>query len=270
MIQHEKTDNGGSVRVKSTEGFATVHFTYSNPDSPLSLWCSVGAGSSPRLALSVASSLVERYAPTILVLESDRTEMRYAPKVGSMFRCWTHGKQSVLAEAFSSREMFNRVCSLSYAMQNTDFVRVEGDEIKLYGYHAVLSKLRENTMPFEFLSLKEECDHTIKSASARCVERITAAAIAALPSLPKSRQEQFRQALHEISVKQSSERGFDTRYSYIQEVVTAVLLPAVVRLGGDHPFTRTVFAEFSDSASAYVKACEAFMAERDEIDDSFS
>jgi hypothetical protein len=270
MIQHEKTDNGGSVRVKSPEGFSTVHFTYSNPDSPLSLWCSVSAGSLPHLSSAVVSSLVERYAPSVLLVESDRTEIRYAPKIGSLFRCWTHGKQSVLAEAFSSRDMFNRVCSLSYAMQNTDFVRVEGDEMKLYGYHAVLSKLRENTMPFEFLNLKEECDHSIKFASAKCVERITAAAIAALPTLPKSQYKRFNQALHEISVRQQGERGFDTRYSYIQEVVTAVLLPAVVRFGSDHLFTQTVFAEFSDSASIYVKACEDFLTEHGEIDDSFS
>ena len=270
MIEHEKTDRGGSVRVRSAEGFATVHFTYSNPDSPLSLWCGVGAGSSPRLSAAVMGNLVERYAPTVLVVESDRTEIRYAPKVGSLFRCWTHGKQSVLAEAFSSREMFNRVCSLSYAMQNTDFVRVESNEIKLYSYHSVLSRLRERTTPFEFLSLKEECDHDIKSVSIGCVERIITAALSALPTLPRSLQERFGQALREISENQSHERGFDTRYSYIQEVVTAVLLPAVVRLGSDDPFTQKVFNEFSDSAGAYIRACEEFMSHQDEIDDSFS
>lgn len=268
MIEHEKTDKGGSVRVRSAEGFATVHFTYSNPDSPLSLWCGVGAGSSPRLSAAVMGNLVERYAPTVLVVESDRTEIRYAPKVGSLFRCWTHGKQSVLAEAFSSREMFNRVCSLSYAMQNTDFVRAEGDELKLYGYHSVLNKLRQNTSPFEFLSLKEECDHNIKRTSVDCVDRIVSAATSALDTISGSQRQRFAVALQEISQRQLRERGFDTRYSYIQEITTAVLLPAVVKLGSTHPFTQKVFGEFSDSAAQYITVCEEFLNEYGEIDTS--
>lgn len=270
MIQHEKTDSGGSVRVKSPEGFATVHFTYSNPESPLSLWCSVSAGSAPKLAMAVTESLCVRYEPVVLVVESDRTETRYTPKIGSLFRCWTHGKQSVLAEAFSSRDMFNRVCSISYAMQNTDFVRAEGDELKLYGYHSVLNKLRQDTTPFEFLSIKEECDHNIKHTSASCVDRIVSAAVAALPTISQGQRDRFSVALNEISKRQVNERGFDTRYSYIQEITTAVLLPAVVRLGSTHPFTQMVFKEFSDSAAQYISVCESFLNEYGEIDTSDS
>lgn len=270
MIQHEKTDNGGSVRVKSTEGFATVHFTYSNPDSPLCLNCCVSSGSHPKLAVAITESLCERYSPVVLMLESDKTEMRFVPKIGSMFRCWTHGKQSVLAEAFSSREMFNRVCSISCAMQNTDFVRVDGGELKLYGYHAVLGRLRQQTTPFEFLSIKEECDHGIKRTAADCVDKIIAAAVAGLPEIGTAMRERFANALHEISRKQTDERGFDTRYSYIQEVVTAVLLPAVVKFGGNHPFTQLVFKEFSESAAQYTSVCEAFLSEHGEINGSDS
>lgn len=270
MIQHEKTDSGGSVRVKSTEGFATVHFTYSNPDAPLCLNCGVSSGSHPKLAVAITESLCERYSPVVLILESDKTEVRFTPKIASLFRCWTHGKQSVLAEAFSSREMFNRVCSLSCAMQNTDFVRVDGSEIKLYGYHAVLGRLRQQTTPFEFLNLKEECDYGIKRTAADCVDKIIAAAVAALPQVGGEMQNRFAATLNEISRKQTGERGFDTRYSYIQEVVTAVLLPAVVKFGGTHPFTQSVFREFSDSAAEYTAVCEAFLSEHGEINGSDS
>jgi len=266
MIQHEKTDSGGSVRVKSKDGFAAIHFQYSNSDSPLSLWSSVSAGSNPRIAISVIESLCERYDPVVIVVESDQTEIRYIPKIGPRFRCWTHGNQSVLAEAFSSRDMFNRVCSLSYAMQNTDFVTAETDELKFYGYRQVLGKIRQNTSPFEFLSIKEECDHDIKKTSTECVDRIVSGAVDALPSVPSKMRKQFEAALDKISHRQLGEKGFDTRYSYIQEITTAVLLPAVVKLGSNNAFTQSVFKEFSDSAAQYISVCENFLREYGEID----
>ena len=269
-IHNEKSGNGGTAWVTCAEGSARVFYTHSNPRQPLSMRCAVVKASAPNLAVALIEGLTQLHSPTVLVVESEATEIRYTPKIASSFRCWTHGNQSVFAEAFSSRDVFNRVCSLSCAMQNTDFVRVKGDEVQLYGYHAVLGKIRESTMPFEFLSIKEECDYSIKGASANCVERIVEAAEGALPHLSGGWADRFSAALCAIQEQQGSERGFGTRYSYIQEVVTAVLLPAVVRFGSTHPFTRAVFSEFSQSASAYVGACEAFLSEHREIDGMIS
>lgn len=267
MIEHEKTDSGGSVRVKSPQGFATIHFSHFNSEFPLALWCGASSGSSQKISLAVMENLVERYSPVILVVESPQTDLKYLPKVGTLMRCWTHKNQSVFAEGFSSREMFDRVCSLSCAIQNTDFVRVNGSEINLYGYHDILGKIRKTTTPFEFMAIKEQCDHSIKHTSAECVDRIVCAARESLPNVPKNYRERFSVALDEISRRQLKEQGFDTRYSFIQELTTSIVLPAVVKFGSTHPFTQVVLKEFSESAAKYVAVCEEFLNEHGEIDE---
>lgn len=260
-IHDEKSEDGGTAWVKSAEGNACVDYSRSNAESPLSLWCSVHKNSETRIALALIEALCARETPTVMVIQSDRTETRFTPKVGRLFRCWTYGHQSVMAEAFSSRDMFNRVCSLSYAMQHTDLVRVQNSEIQLYEYRSVLAEIRKQTSPFEFLNIKEECDYTVKSASARCVDRITSAAFSVLNELPQSHRRNFENALSGISAKQVSERGYDTRYSYIQELTTAVILPAVVKFGSAHPFTAAVFKVFTETAGEYVSVCEEFLLE---------
>ena len=105
MIEYEQTDGCGSVRVKTTEGFAVLAFACSNPTQPLSLQCRVSAGSSSHLAGVIVENLVERYCPSVLVVEGDNTQLRYKPKIAQMFRCWTQDSQSVYAEAFSSRDL---------------------------------------------------------------------------------------------------------------------------------------------------------------------
>ena len=265
MIQYEQTDGGGSVTVKSAQGLASVSYLYSNPQSTLSLWCKASDASDPALVNTVVESLAERFAPTVLCVTAKHTETRYKPKVHSLFKCWSNPHQSVYAEAFSSREMFSRICSLSYAMHNTDIVKVIGEEMEFYEYRAVMNDLRKKTTPFEFLSIKEECDYSIKSTSAACVEALVRSATEFLKSLPDRQQQPFREALAVLSMRQSRERGFDTKYSYIQEATTAILLPAVVRLGSAHPFTQHIFGQFSSAASEYTGACTQFISEYAEI-----
>ena len=125
MINHEQTDSGGSVSVNCGEGFCSLAYHLSNKTSPLSMQCSVYKGSSADIVGFVVSSLLEKHSPTVLLMKSKDTAVRFCPKMGELFRCWTQGDQTVYAKAFSSRKLLERVCSLSYAMQNADFVRVE-------------------------------------------------------------------------------------------------------------------------------------------------
>lgn len=265
MIQYEKTDSGGSVKVKSPEGFATVFFNHCNSDNPMSVWFSSSDKSSPRISLSVMNSLAERFTPSVVMIESTNTEIKYTPKIGSLFRCWTHKNQSVFSESISCRKTFDRVCSLSYAVHNTDFVRVRGEELDLYEYRDVLGRIRKNSSPFEFMSIKEECDHTIKKTSTDCVERIVSVGESCIDSISDRYRDRFSHAITEIYRKQKNETGFDTRYSFMQELTTFVLLPAVVKLGSGHPFTRAVMNEFSASTAKYVQACDVFLKEYNEI-----
>ena len=269
-IHDERGEGSGTATVSTRNRNAWVHYTVSNQNQPLCLWCSVGRGSLTALTMPVVEALCQRESPVVLVVESENTELRFTPKYSRLMRCWTHGNQSVFAESFSSREAFNRVCSLSYAMQRTDFVRVNGEAVDLFGYHSVLGKIREQVKPFEFLNIKEDCDYSIKGASARCVDKITTAALASVGELSPANRARFEESLHGIASKQLAENGYDTRYSYIHELAAGILLPALVLHGAAHPFTRSVFSVFSESAGEYVEACEGFLREWREIDEEFS
>lgn len=260
MIKHEPTDCGGSVTVNSPQGNATVHYTLSNANNPLSLSAHCTAGSSTRVANAVVENLAERFSPSVLIVGSIKTDVRYTPKIGRMFRCWSSDRESVYAEQFSSRNLFNRVCSFSEAMSRTDIIRARGEELDFYSYHAVMSEIRSNKKPFEFLTIKEECDYTLRGTSARCVGEMIGAAQDSLDSLTVLR-DSFGSALERIKQKQDSERGYDTRYAYIREFCACILLPAVVKLGQNHPFTQSVFSRFSSASGEYIDACEGVIAE---------
>lgn len=271
MIEYEQTDGCGSVRVNTVEGFAVVSFDCSNPTRPLSLQCRVSAGSSSRLAGFVIENLAERYEPSVLVVESENTELRYKPKLCEMFRCWTQNSQSVYAKAFSSRDLFSRVCNISCAMQQYDLVRIQNEEIQLFKSRDVLKKIRERTKPFEFLSIKEECDYTIRSSCVDCVRDIISTAQAALPLLSEKKREPFAEAIALLQAKQQEGgRGFDVKHSYIQETANALLLPCIVQFGNTHPFTQKVFGEFSKTTSRYITASESFLDSHAEILDTNS
>ena len=88
--------------------------------------------------------------------------------------------------------------------------------------------------------------------------------------LPAGDRARFEESLHGIASKQLGERGYDTRYSYIHELAAGILLPALVMHGAAHPFTRSLFSVFTESAGEYVEACEGFLREWREIDEEFS
>jgi hypothetical protein len=266
MIEHDTTDSGGSVRVNCAEGFCSLTYHLSNKNRPLSMQCSVGNGSTPVLVSAVVDSLLEKHEPTVLLMKSKDTSVRFRPKMGDLFRCWTQNEQTVYSKAFGSRKLLERVCSLSYAMQNVDFVRVEDEEIRLFGYYDVVKRIRENTTPFEFLSIKEECDYSMRNCAVGCLRTLVESVNAQLDSLPRQDREAFSQVAEDLLRQQQCESfRFDTKYSYIQEAVVGIVLPALLKYGASHPFTAAVFKEFSKQASVYTEASEQFLTDCSEI-----
>lgn len=267
MIQHYATEGGGSVKVKSLSGSASVSFSYSNPVDTLSLWCSVQPQSDPHLAGVMISSLCERYSPCVLAVFSKDTAIRFQPKHSNLYRVWSNRNHSVYSESTSHRNLFSEICSFAGAMQNTDFVKVmresdnRNEEILFYENRAVMGWLRERCSPMEFIAEKESCDYLLKRTASECVEALVDAANESLLWLNHQNQAAFGAALDEILTRQRREKGFDVRYAYIQEFCTAIALPAVVRLGMDHPFTRGIWESFCRYTTSYLTDC------RDLLDD---
>jgi len=179
-----------------------------------------------------------------------------------LYRVWSNRNHSVYSPSTTHRNIFSHICSFAGAMQNTDFVKWEQDDgILFYENRAVMSWLRERCSPMEFIAEKESCDYRLKRTASDCVEALIDSANTALMWLDHNNQEAFGAALDEIHRRQSKEDGFDVRYAYIQEFCTAVALPAVVRLGMEHPFTRGIWDSFCRYTSSYLTDC------RDLLDD---
>jgi len=268
MINYEQTDNGGSVCVAQDTNFCTLTYQLSNKTSPLSIRCSVDKNSAPKTVGFVVCSLLEKYSPKVLLISSKDIAVRFIPKFGNMFRCWTQGDQTVYAESFSSRNIFERVCSISYAMQNSNFVRVENNEIKLFGYCDVLKRLRKNTTSLEFLTLKEECDYYMKTVAVKGVCDLIETAEKNLYTIPQKDRLAFQEVSKQLLREQGQESfNFDTKYSYIQEAVVGIVLPAIVKYGLAHPFTEAVLSEFSKQASVYTRSSEELISSYSKIID---
>jgi hypothetical protein len=87
-----------------------------------------------------------------------------------------------------------------------------------------------------------------------------------IDSLPRQDREAFSQVAADLLRQQQCELfRFDTKYSYIQEAVVGIVLPALVKYETTHPFTAAVFAEFSKQASVYTEASEQFLSDCSEI-----
>lgn len=254
--------------MKSPDGVAWIDYTLSNNELPLCMSVDCSSPSTDTICNTVIESLVELHSPVVLIVESRDTEVRYKPKVRSLFRCWGNGHHSVYAEAFSARNLFNRVCSLSAAMHGFDIIKVNGESMDFYENRSVMSEIRRKTSPFEFLAIKEECDYTLRHTSARCVDGMVESAQKLLNTIKGNGQVAFAESLSEIDQKQSAERGFDTKHAFMQEFCSSILLPAVVKLGSDHPFTQGIFKEFSECASDYISACEKLIAEHLDTDEN--
>lgn len=260
MIKCDKTLSGGSVCVENGNETASVSFIYSNKTNPLSLSCVVDRKSSCSLSYSIIENLIQKYNPCVVVLTTHDTTLRFKPKIGSVFRCWTSENQSLFTEGFSSRKLFNRVCDISSAMQDYNFIKAENEELQFFRYKDVISKVKENTNPMEFSSIKEECDYSIRSSCVRSVRSIMETANSSLALLSHPLAKQFNEAIENLNTRQNEyAMGFDIKNSIIQEATNFILIPAIVKLGNDHPFTQAIFDEFSKSTSHYISSSEKFL-----------
>ena len=106
----------------------------------------------------------------------------------------------------------------------------------------------------------------MRTCSVSCLRTLVESANAQIHNLPQRDRAAFSQVAADLLRKQQCESfRFDTKYSYIQEAVVGIVLPALVKYGAAHPFTSAVFAEFSKQASVYTEASEQFLTDCSEI-----
>lgn len=261
MIECERTENGGRVSVRDGHREAVLAFTLSDTTaSPLTLRMVDESCGDPRLVHTLTASLLERYKSPVVWLRTGNAELRYAPWIGnSVYRHSTTNEETLFTAPFNAGKPFSRMYSLAEAMHDYSFVRSTDNDLQIFNRYAVLAQIRKQMKPFEFLSVKEECDYSVQNACVSATRTIISAAVENLKSTG-ARQEAFRQVLERLETQQRmGSVSFDTKTAYLHQVVTEICLPAVVLFGTGNRFTKAITEAFTASAAEYVRVSEELL-----------
>jgi len=261
MIQCERTENGGRISVRDGNRSAVIDFTVSDTTpNPLTLRMIDESGGDVRLIHALADSLLERYKTPVAWLRTGNAELRYAPWIGnSVYRHSTTNEETLFTAPFDAGKAFTRICSLAEAMHNYSFVRSTDEDLQIFNRYAVLAQIRKQMKPFEFLSIKEECDYNVQSACVNATRAVLSAAENNL-KFTGQRKEAFRQVLERLETQQRSGAvSFDTKTAYLHQVITEICLPSIVLFGTGNAFTQAITNAFTASAAEYIRVSQELL-----------
>lgn len=261
MIQCERTENGGRISVSDGNRQATVVFHLSDTTpNPLTLRLHEEPESDVRLTFALADSLVERYQSPVVWLRTGSAELRYSPWIGnSVYRHSTTKEESLFTKPFDASKAFSRIYSLAEAMNDYSFVRSTDEDLQFFNRYTVLAQIRKHTKPFEFLSIKEECDYSVQSACVRTTREIIEAAKRLLSETGIHR-EAFSQVLNRLETQQASNAiSFDTKVAYLHEAVSDLCLPSIILFGTGNKFTRAITEAFTVNAAEYIRVSQELL-----------
>ena len=261
MIKCEKTTNGGTLTVLHEGAETVLSFTLSdNSDSPLVLRMECEANTDSKVQSALVENLVNRYNAPVVFLKTENAQVRYSPWFGkSVFRHSTKKTKSLYTRPFSEGKSFNRLWSLAECMNDYSFVRSAGDDLQVFDRYAVLKQIRLHLTPFEFLSVKEECDYEIQKACVKTTRCITEAA-----KETASKAGEYTRAFSEVierieALQMDGCVSFDRKIAYLQEAIEQIFLPSVVLFGSSHPMTKRIVEAFVSGAAEYTQVSEEFM-----------
>ena len=266
MIKCEKTTNGGTLTVLN-EGTETVlSFRLSDTtDTPLVLFMECSGHQDSKVQMALADNLVNRYCSPVVFLKTENAQVRYSPWLSNhVFRHSTKKSQSLYTKPFSEAKAFNRLWSLAECMNDFSFVRSVGDDLQVFDRYAVLKQIRLHLTPFEFLSVKEECDYAVQKACIKTTRNITEAAKAAVSHSGKY-EDAFSQIIARLDALQTEgSLSFDRKTAYLQEAIEQIFLPSVVLFGSSNPMTKEIVKGFVSGAAEYTEISEGFMGTYEE------
>lgn len=260
MIKCRKNNHGGSVTVRDGSTTTVLEFTVSDSSAvPLVLHLKCG-GIITRVVSALLESMVLKYRSPVVFTELANAQLRYMPSIANtVFRQFTHESRSVYTQPFPDSARMSRLLTLAEAMNSYCFVRTAGEDLQMFDRYTVLGTLRRHMTPFEFMSVKEECDYGVQNSCVDTTRKVIAAARSALTHAG-SHSAAFTEILNRVDgLQNTGAAAFDTKTSYIREAIECILLPALVLLGHENPFTRAVAGTFVQGAADYTSLSEEFM-----------
>lgn len=244
MISHKQISKGGEFTVHDTAGDTVVEYTISNSiGSVLCLRSCVMTGN-VKYATNIISSLIEKYTPSVLVLQSSLREVLYQRRMGTMNKIETKNKTSLYAQ---SAEDINLLASL----WKTGIMMESSEDCG--NTTMVLKKIRENTKPFEFLSIKEEYDYLCRGSCNRAMDDILKISRCSIDD------KSFDVVIKSLKNKMSQDAKFyESNIGGILQCVEEIIIPAIIRLGETHPFPNKLIESFGESVGKYFHIREEF------------
>lgn len=259
MITNTKKTYGGEILVEHQQKTAGVDYTITNDGSPtLCLHCRTNQGNA-RLTENIVNALVEKYSPFVMVLETPMQELRYNSQFHSLLRCSSVERYTLYTSNREHKEFFTKLMQTAEAIDSWTFANKTEASIDFYKRQSVLKMIRENTTPFEFLSIKEECDYNTRMMCRNGFNEILNAARCSLESSQhKTRLE---------SVVDYIENSGDEEFQNIsdmtngmQKCVSELIIPSVVWMGQAHPFVRSLVEKFDEESTKYYKDSTDFLS----------
>lgn len=259
MITHTKKSNGGEIVVSYNKKNASVDFTVSNKQFPVAcLTCNTKNGDC-KTTLAIVGALVEKYNPVVLLLKTPVKELLYTGNIGTTKRIDTQNENSLYCSSGQHKELAIGLWEISRAMDCGHLIEGCVFSFKKYNKLDVLKEIRESTTPFEFLYMKEEYDFAIKKKCENCFISIR----------DKTKQYAQQKEKHSNCFVESVSRMektykshfqlFESNFSCVESCVVNVLLPAIVLLGEENDFVKSLFLTFTKECQEYINTSSEFL-----------
>lgn len=245
MITHKQRAKGGEFTVHTPQGNTVVEYKLSNSiGSVLCLRCCVINGEA-KYASSVLSSLVEKYTPSVLIIETNIREILYQKRISRMNRYETQNKTSLYSFVEENKEVICEVWKNSISINSMEDCR---DDIKF------LKIIREQTKPFEFLSIKEEYDYLRREHCKSTVFKILE--ISDLFPLDES----FSYIIKTLKNRIRKDTEFyQSKDECVLQCTEELVIPAIIRMGANHTFPIKLIESLGRSVASHSRAKEEFL-----------
>lgn len=256
MITNTKQPHSGEIRVEHEQKTAGVDYTITNEGSPtLCLHCRTQQGN-VRMTENIVNALVEKHSPFVLVLETPMQELRYNSRFHSMMRC----NMGLYTNNREHKDFFGKLMQTAEAMDSWTFANKTESSVDFYKRQSILKMIRENTTPFEFLSIKEECDYNSRMVCRKGFHEILDAAKSSLKSAP-----QHKTCLESVIVyiEKTGNIEFQTisdMTNGMRKCVTELIIPSILWLGESHPFVKSIVKTFDKESIKYYQDSTDFLS----------
>ena len=261
MIKTTTKLNGGSIILEDDSNNVLVDFTLSNKSSPIMCINCVISGNDSKSATLITASLLEKYNPVCLVIETKMRDLLYCRKMENVFRCSTIRDKSLFTILNNNKDVWSRLFSMTEEIDCGNLAKKSQTGIDFFSNSSIFAFVRKNTSPFEFLSIKEEYEYNNKELCTVKIREFFDIFDTNLVHLSNGEIKNSLTTLVESFKKNiRDERGvyYNSSGSF-QKIFTDLVLPYILTIGESHDSSTNMIELFSKTFVDYITMTEDFL-----------